>query len=49
MQRLKDKRLTQKKAAQLLGMSTRQVKPLWRACFGELVQIDGSEHAWFEG
>jgi transposase len=20
-----------------------------RACFGELVQIDGSEHAWFEG
>ncbi|HSV85812.1 MAG TPA: helix-turn-helix domain-containing protein, partial [Levilinea sp.] len=20
-----------------------------RACFGEMVQIDGSEHAWFEG
>jgi transposase len=140
MQRLKDKRLTQKVAAQLLGMSIRQVKRLWRAyqekgppglisvrrgkpsnnrleaglvqevldlikaryadfgptlahekltevhklqisresvrrimiaeqiwkpkrakqpavhqmrerraCFGELVQIDGSEHAWFEG
>jgi transposase len=31
MQRLKDKRLTQKKAAQLLGISTRQVKRLWRA------------------
>jgi transposase len=140
MQRLKDKRLTQKEAAQLLGVSIRQVKRLWRAyqekgppglvsarrgkpsnnrldgglvqevldlikaryadfgptlahekltevhklpisresvrqimiaeqiwkpkrakqpavhqmrerraCFGELVQIDGSEHAWFEG
>lgn len=139
MQRLKDKRLTQKEAARLLGLSTRQVKRLWqvyrkhgaqglvsgrrgkvsnnrldagvvqqaldliqekyadfgptlahekltevhhlslsresvrrimieegiwkpkrakrpsahpmrerRACFGELVQIDGSEHAWFE-
>jgi transposase len=31
MQRLKDKRLTQKEAAQLLGRSTRQVKRLWRA------------------
>jgi hypothetical protein len=20
----------------------------WRVCFGELVQIDGSPHAWFE-
>jgi hypothetical protein len=20
----------------------------WRDCLGELVQIDGSEHAWFE-
>ena len=140
MQRLKEKRLTQKEAAQLLGISTRQVKRLWqayrkkgaqglvikrrsrpsnnrldagvvqqaldliksqypdfgptlaheklteadglalsresvrkimiagqiwkpkrakepaahpmrerRACFGELVQIDGSEHTWFEG
>jgi transposase len=140
MQRIKDKRLTQKEAAQLLGISTRQVKRLWkayrqkgpkglvsqrrgkpsnnqldagvvqqaldlikekyedfgptlahekltevhklqlsresvrrimieegiwkakrakrpavhqmrerRACFGELVQIDGSDHAWFEG
>jgi transposase len=140
IQRLKDKRLTQKEAAQLLGLSIRQVKRLWRAyrkkgpaglvsarrgkpsnnrleadlvqkaldlikakyadfgptlahekltevhqlqisresvrrimiaeqvwkpkrakqsavhqmrerraCFGELVQIDGSEHAWFEG
>jgi transposase len=140
MQRLKSKRLTQKEAAQMLGLSTRQVKRLWRsycqkgakglvsqrrgkpsnnrldagvvqealdlvhkkyadfgptlahekltevhqlrisresvrklmvseglwkpkrvkqppthqmrerrACFGELVQIDGSEHAWFEG
>lgn len=139
MQRLKDKRLTQKEAADLLGLSTRQIKRLWRgycqrgaqglvsgrrgkasnnrldagvveqaldlimeryrdfgptlahekltevhelrlsresvrrimieagvwkpklakqpsvhqmrerrACFGELVQIDGSEHAWFE-
>ena len=139
MQRLKEKRLTQKEAAQLLGLSVRQVKRLWqayrkdkakglvskrrgkssnrrldekirqqaldllkarysdfgptlaheklsevdhmrisresvrklmieekmwkprrakkavvhqmrerRACFGELVQIDGSEHAWFE-
>jgi transposase len=139
MQRLKEKRLTQKEAAKLLGLSTRQIKRLWRryqkdqakglvsnrrgkasnhrldekiiqealdllkarysdfgptlaqeklsevhqvrisresvrklmieeglwkprrakkpsvhqmrerrACFGELVQIDGSEHAWFE-
>jgi transposase len=31
MQRLKDKRLTQKEAARLLGLSTRQVKRLWRA------------------
>jgi transposase len=31
MQRLKDKRLTQKEAAQLLGLSIRQVKRLWRA------------------
>jgi len=140
MQRLKDKRLTQKEAARMLGISVRQVKRLWqayrkkgakgltsqrrgkpsnnrldagitqkaldlikekyedfgptlaheklsevhklqlsresvrqlmiaeriwkakrakqpsahqmrerRACFGELVQIDGSDHAWFEG
>jgi transposase len=27
------------------------VHPMWerRACFGELVQIDGSDHDWFEG
>jgi transposase len=31
MQRLKDKRLLQKEAAQLLGVSVRQVKRLWRA------------------
>ncbi len=31
MHRLKDKRLTQKKAAKLLGISTRHVKRLWRA------------------
>jgi len=31
MQRLKDKRLTQKEAAQMLGISIRQVKRLWRA------------------
>lgn len=31
MQRLKKKQLTQKEAAQLLGISTRQVKRLWRA------------------
>jgi transposase len=31
MQRLKAKRLKQKEAAQLLGISTRQVKRLWRA------------------
>jgi transposase len=31
MQRLKDKRLSQKEAAQLLGVSVRQVKRLWRA------------------
>lgn len=31
MQRLKDKRLTQKEAARLLRLSTRQVKRLWRA------------------
>jgi len=31
MQRLKDKRLTQKEAARILGISTRQVKRLWRA------------------
>jgi transposase len=31
MQRLKDKRMKQKGAAQLLGISTRQVKRLWQA------------------
>jgi transposase len=31
MQRLKDKRLTQKEAARILGISTRQVKRLWQA------------------
>jgi transposase len=31
MQRLKDKRLTQKEAAQVLGISLRQVKRLWQA------------------
>jgi transposase len=31
MQRLKDKRLTQKEAARMLRISTRQVKRLWRA------------------
>ncbi len=31
MQRLKDKRLAQKEAAQLLGISIRQVKRLWQA------------------
>jgi transposase len=31
MQRLKDKRLMQKEGAQLLGVSVRQVKRLWRA------------------
>lgn len=31
MQRLKDKRLTQKEAAQMLGVSLRQVKRLWQA------------------
>ena len=31
MQRLKEKRLTQKEAAGMLGISTRQVKRLWRA------------------
>ena len=31
MQRLKDKRLKQKEAAQLLGISIRQVTRLWRA------------------
>src|SRR3989337_77823 len=31
MQRLKDKRLTQKEAARLLGISVRQVKRLFRA------------------
>jgi transposase len=31
MQRLRDKRLRQKEAAQLLGISIRQVKRLWRA------------------
>ena len=31
MQRLKEKRLTQKGAARMLGISTRQVKRLWRA------------------
>jgi DNA-directed RNA polymerase specialized sigma subunit len=30
MQRLKEKRMTQKEAANLLGVSTRQVKRLWR-------------------
>ena len=31
MQRLKDKRLTQNEAAQMLGVSTRQIKRLWQA------------------
>ena len=31
MHRLKEKRLTQKEAAQMLGLSTRQIKRLWRA------------------
>lgn len=31
MQRLKGKRLTQKEAAELLGLSVRQIKRLWRA------------------
>jgi len=31
MQRMKDKRLTQKEAARVLGISTRQVKRVWRA------------------
>ena len=31
MQRLKEKRLKQKEAAQMLGISIRQVKRLWRA------------------
>ena len=31
MQRLKDKRLRQKEAAQLLGISVRQVKRLWKS------------------
>jgi transposase len=31
MQRIKEKRLTQKEAAGMLGISTRQVKRLWRA------------------
>ena len=31
MQRLKDKRLTQKEAARMLGMSVRQIKRLYRA------------------
>ena len=31
MQRIKDKRLTQKEAARMLGISTRQVKRLYRA------------------
>jgi transposase len=31
MQRLKEKRLTQKEAAGMMGISTRQVKRLWRA------------------
>ena len=31
MQRLKDKRLRQKEAARMLGISTRQVKRLWQA------------------
>ena len=31
MQRLKEKRLTQKEAGELLGLSVRQIKRLWRA------------------
>src|SRR5512136_124918 len=31
MQRIKEKRLTQKEAAHMLGMSIRQVKRLWKA------------------
>ncbi len=31
MQRLKDKRMTQKEAGRILGISTRQVKRLWSA------------------
>jgi transposase len=48
MQRLKEKRLTQKEAANLLGVSTRQVKRLWRrykqgAAQGLLSQRRGKE------
>jgi transposase len=48
MQRLKEKRLTQKEAANLLGLSTRQVKRLWRrykqgAAQGLLSQRRGKE------
>lgn len=48
MQRLKEKRMTQKEAANLLGLSTRQVKRLWRrykqgAAQGLLSQRRGKE------
>ncbi|OAI80218.1 hypothetical protein RSP799_08655 [Ralstonia solanacearum] len=35
-------------AAEKLGISKRQVERLVQRCLGELVQIDGSDHAWFE-
>jgi hypothetical protein len=43
------------RASERLGLTTRQVRPpkiqqprMRRACIGELIQIDGCEHHWFE-
>lgn len=69
LRKVHERRLTQAKAAELLGLSLRQVERLYRRyrcggpsrrreraqqprrrreCFGELIQIDGCDHEWFE-
>ena len=77
--RVSERRLTQREAARVLGVTERQLRRLWtvstlrtwmtdaqlwvprlqrqrgvhqprarRECDGELIQIDGSDHRWFE-
>ena len=40
-------RVRQRQAAERLGLGVRQRRPR-RPCFGEMVQIEGMEYAWFE-
>src|SRR5439155_32829 len=53
MIRIAERRLTRRHAAALLGPRAQRARRSYpprerRACLGELIQIDGSEHAWFE-